>query len=135
MVALGVASGVYLSRESPDLGTAGTAAAAADWLGLPTLVFRAVVQPFERLATSAASLDTRAVDGGIRATVTLMEWAARTSQRFGEAATDGLPEGTARLTSLAGRDLRRLQTGMSHHYYAYLVGGLALIIVFLALGA
>ncbi|MDB2551770.1 proton-conducting transporter membrane subunit [Paracoccus sp. (in: a-proteobacteria)] len=135
VVALGVASGVYLSRESPDLGTAGTAAAAADWLGLPTLVFRAVVQPFERLATSAASLDTRAVDGGIRATVTLMEWAARTSQRFGEAATDGLPEGTARLTSLAGRDLRRLQTGMSHHYYAYLVGGLALIIVFLALGA
>jgi hypothetical protein len=57
------------------------------------------------------------------------------SDRFGEAVSDGIPEGTARLTGMIGHDLRRLQTGFSHRYYAYIIGGVFVVVAILAAGA
>ncbi len=49
----------------------------------------------------------------------------------GETLSDGLPEGVARITGRSGADARRLQTGLSHHYYAIFAVGTALAILFL----
>ncbi|HSH47195.1 MAG TPA: proton-conducting transporter membrane subunit [Halomonas sp.] len=56
---------------------------------------------------------------------------ARLSDAPGETLTDGLPEGAARLTGRGGAHARRLQTGLSHHYYAIFAVGTALAILFL----
>ena len=86
-------------------------------------------------AALIAELDNRVVDQGIRSTAAFGDWLAYVSDRFGEAMSDGIPEGSARLTGMLGRDLRRLQTGLSHHYYAYIIGGVIAIIALLAAGA
>ena len=59
---------------------------------------------------------------------------ARLSDNLGEILTDGLPEGAARITGRTGADARRLQTGLSHHYYAIFGIGAALAILFLIFG-
>jgi len=160
-VATGNVVGIYLARRQPALGTSGTAAAASDWLGLPTLITVAIVRPVDALARAAAwvddnlidagprvvailgrkgaaliaEMDNRVVDQGIRNTAAFGDWLAYVSDRFGETISDGIPEGSARLTGMLGRDLRRLQTGLSHHYYAYIIGGVIAIIAILAAGA
>jgi hypothetical protein len=160
-VATGVAGGVYLVRHYPALGATGAAAAASDWLGLPTLITVAVVRPVDALARAAAwaddhvidagprgvavlgrrgstfiaAADNQVVDQGIRWTAVFGDWLARVSDRFGEAVSDGIPEGTARLTGMIGHDLRRLQTGFSHRYYAYIIGGVFVVVAILAAGA
>lgn len=161
LLAAGIIGGTYLVRHHPEIGRAGATAAAADWLGLPTLITIGVVRPFDSLAAAAArfddrvidagprgvaalarrlpvmagSADNRAVDGGIRLTAAFAEWLARTGDRFGEAVADGFPEGVSRLVGMAARDMRRLQTGLSHHYYAYAIGGTVAVIAILAVGA
>ena len=56
------------------------------------------------------------------------------TSRFGEWLTDGLVEGLALTVGQSGRDARRLQTGLSHHYYAIAtLGGGAAIILLLSL--
>ncbi len=160
-VAAGIIGGVYLIRRHPALGVSGTAAAASDWLGLPTLITVAIVRPINALARATAwaddtlidagprgvatlgckgaaliaEMDNRVVDHGIRSTAAFGDLLAYVSDRFGEAISDGIPEGSARLTGMLGRDLRRLQTGLSHHYYAYIIGGVIAIIAILAAGA
>lgn len=59
---------------------------------------------------------------------------ARQTSGTGEAASDLVPSGTGRLMGMAGTDLRRLQTGFSHHYYVVLVAGFAAGVAFLILG-
>lgn len=59
---------------------------------------------------------------------------ARLGDRPGEVLADGLPEGTARITGRSGTDARRLQTGLSHHYYAIFAIGAAAAILFLIFG-
>jgi NADH:ubiquinone oxidoreductase subunit 5 (subunit L)/multisubunit Na+/H+ antiporter MnhA subunit len=160
-IAAGIAGGVYLVRQYPALGANGAMAKASDWLGLPILIDIAIVRPVDALARGAAwaddhildagphsvavltrvaasaiaAADNRVVDRGIRATAVFGDWLAQFSDRFGEAVSDGIPEGTARLTGMLGRDLRRLQTGLSHHYYAYIIGGVFAVIAILAAGA
>ena len=160
-VAVGVASGIYVVRHNPALGRTGAAAAASDWLGLPTLITRCVVLPFDALARAAARLDddildagprgvaalarrgsmaiaatdNRVVDKGVRATAAFGDWLARIADRFGEALSDGIPEGTADITGMLGREARRLQSGLSHHYYAYIVCGIFAVVAILAAGA
>ena len=159
LIALGLLAGRYLAQRHPLLGTGGTSAAAAEWLGLPSLIRRSVTQPFVRLARSAAWLDDRVldavpeaaaqgavrlarlassgdgrvVDRGIELTAALSVWTARVADRIGERVSDGFPEGAARLVSMTGRDAGHLQTGLSHHYYALLIGGSALLILILML--
>jgi NADH:ubiquinone oxidoreductase subunit 5 (subunit L)/multisubunit Na+/H+ antiporter MnhA subunit len=155
LIGVGLLAGAFLARRLPTLGTAATPAAVGDWLGLPGLVEAAAVRPFARLAAGAAWLDDsvldalprgvargarglrrglaradgRAVDGGVRATAAFGLWLAAVGNRIGEAIADGLPEGTGRLILLSGGDLRRLQTGLSHHYYALLAGGALVLIL------
>lgn len=161
MLAAGLAAGIYLVRHDPALGHTDAAAAASDWLGLPTLISRGVVQPFDALAQAAARLDddlldagprgvsmlarrgsaaiaaadNRVVDRGVRATAAFGDWLARIGDRFGEALSDGIPEGSARITGMLGHEARRLQSGLSHHYYAYIVGGVVAVVAILAAGA
>jgi NADH:ubiquinone oxidoreductase subunit 5 (subunit L)/multisubunit Na+/H+ antiporter MnhA subunit len=160
-VALGLACGRLLVRRYPTLGERGPAAATADWLGLPALIDRAIVRPCQWLAVALADVDTvvidamprtigrlgRAfarqlaqgdrqwVDAGVRACAAFAEGLATLGGRIGEFVVDGLPEGTARLAGLAGRDARRLQTGLSQHYYALLAGGSALLALILIWGS
>lgn len=126
-VAVGLYVGYLLARQTPALGTVPPAAALAEWLGLPIVVDRLVRQPVMALADTAARLDDRLVDRGVHATAALGEWGARTGSLFGELLVDGLPEGLARLVAAGGDDARRLQTGLSHHYYAMVAVGAALL--------
>ena len=135
LVFIGIAIGVYLVRYRPALGATGSSAAASDWLGLPKLIDIVLIQPADAIARAAARADDRVVDRGIRGTAAFGDWLARLGDRFGEAATDGIPEGTARLTEMFSHDLRRLQTGLSHHYYAYIIGGVFIIFAILVVGA
>jgi hypothetical protein len=38
------------------------------------------------------------------------------------------------LAGIAGADARRLQTGLSHHYYALMAAGLAAMVALLTMG-
>jgi len=134
-LAAGLVAGFYLVHQSPALGRTGASAAASDWLGLPTLIDRGVVQPVDALARAAARADDRLLDAGLNATAAFADALSRLADRFGEAASDGLPEGTANIFGLLGRDSRRLQTGLSHHYYAYIIGGVFVVAAILAAGA
>ncbi|MEQ8346226.1 MAG: proton-conducting transporter membrane subunit [Sneathiellaceae bacterium] len=78
----------------------------------------AVVPAF---AAWLALLDRRAVDGGIAGTAAFADWLAR----LGERLADGLPEGAAAIAGMSGHDARRLQSGMSHHYYTLMAIGAA----------
>ncbi len=60
---------------------------------------------------------------------------AGSASRSGEAASDLIAGGTGRLAGMAGGDLRRLQTGQSHHYYTLLVAGFAAGLAILIMGA
>ena len=62
--------------------------------------------------------------GLVGGTVALGQGAARLSAGTGEWLGDLMPNGTAGLAGMAARDLRRMQTGMSHHYYLILALGL-----------
>ncbi len=115
-----------------------------DWLGLPDLIDAGIVLPFDRLSRLAARLDDTAIDGQragliaagglvggiVRATGGL----SRAAGSGGERMADLLPSGGGRLAGLTGQDLRRLQSGLAHHYYAILVAGAALGILSLILG-
>ncbi|MDN2565522.1 proton-conducting transporter membrane subunit [Aquibium sp. A9E412] len=154
IIALGVFAGWAFARRGAS------APGAADWLGLPALIDRTAGAGVPALARAAARLDDRlfdalprlagragqriaaglaeadgrAVDAGVRGTARLSERLARAGDRFGEAASDGLVTVPAALAGQAGRAARRLQTGMSHHYYALGAAGLAAMILVLVLG-
>lgn len=160
LVGLGLLVGSFLARRYPGLGTDPHSGAAAAWLGLPSLISVVAVRPFERCAgaaawvddrlvdagrravatlgtngaDAAARLDRRAVDGGRRAVAAFGTALAQGSARFGEWAADGLPYGTAQLVGMSGDDLRRLQTGLTHHYYALLAVGVAVMAAILLVG-
>lgn len=72
--------------------------------------------------------------GAVALVVRLAEAAAGGTSHAGERAFDLIPEGTGRLLGMAGGDLRRLQSGLSHHYYVILVAGFALGAMVLILG-
>jgi len=56
-------------------------------------------------------------------------WLADLGGRTGEWLADGLAEGSARLVAVGGVDTRRLQTGLSHHYYALIAVGLVVLFI------
>lgn len=75
--------------------------------------------------------DHRLIDAAVWRTVAITRALARLSDNPGETLADGLPEGAARIIGHSGADARRLQTGLSHHYYAIFVTGVAAAILFL----
>ncbi len=81
-----------------------------------------------------AQADQGALDAAIWRIADATRALARLSDHPGETLTDGLPEGAARITGRSGADARRLQTGLSHHYYAIFTIGALLAILFLIFG-
>jgi NADH-quinone oxidoreductase subunit L len=70
----------------------------------------------------------------VRATAGLVRLLSRVSANIGETMTEGLPALTAQFVSAGGRQAVRLQSGMTHHYYALITGGLVLVIALTLLG-
>lgn len=136
-LALGLLVGVYLARHP-------RAVERRDWLGLANLIDRGVIAPVLAASRQAADIDNHAIDGMVSGARNrgLLGWlvgaatgAATGAARTGEAAMDLIPNGTGRLLGMAGTDLRRTQSGLSHHYYVFLVAGVAIGGVILILGA
>lgn len=140
-VGLGLLAGWTMARRPGD-------APAADWLGLPAMIDTVVRAPFERLAKGAARFDDTAIDGqrdlaagavetgrgAVALVVRGTQGLTRSASRGGEALSDLIPAGSGRVVGATGADLRRLQTGLAHHYYTILVAGCALGIVILIFG-
>lgn len=162
-VVIGLGAAFLLDRRGSllSLGLSPSAQARAqDWLGLPALARRGVVDPVLGLAHTLARLDDRVVDAGVRAAAAaatrlarLFSWwaergvdgvvlgvagatlaAARTSRRADERGVDATVEGIAAGIGVAGRHSRRLQTGLAHHYYVIAAVGVVVAVAAAALG-
>lgn len=160
LLGLGVAAGAYVAHRRPWLGTVGAAERLADWLAIPAAARVVIVRPGFALArglarfddaavdggvrlsanvartfsAALARVDDRVVDGGVRAAAAVARGLAWLGRRVGEGLMDGVPEGVSSIVGLGGRQARRLQTGLAHHYYSLIVAGLAIGIVLLILG-
>ena len=131
-----------------------------DWFGLATLARRLVVDPVLALSQRLAVVDDRVVDAGVRAAARVpiavsgalsgwgersfdgavravsasTLWAATASRRADEQGVDRAVESLAGGAGVAGRQSRRLQGGMSHHYYVIVAVGLVVVVAVAALG-
>ena len=147
-------------RLADVLPAGGSSDVVADWAGLPRLQHRLVVQPTLALAASLARADDRVIDAGVRATgriaVLVSGLASRrldvsidrvvmglasssvalagTSRRTDDLVVDGAVEATGRGFGRAGHESRRLQTGLTHHYFVIGAVGLVAIAAILAAG-
>jgi NADH:ubiquinone oxidoreductase subunit 5 (subunit L)/multisubunit Na+/H+ antiporter MnhA subunit len=65
----------------------------------------------------AARMDNRAIDAAVRRSAKLSNALALLFSRTGEALLNGLPDGAARVTGRFAVQARRLQTGLTPHYY------------------
>lgn len=134
--------------------------AVAGWMGLPVLARRLVVDPVLAVSRGLAAFDDRVVDAGVRAAARVplalsaaLSWwgersfdgavravsgttlrAAVASRLVDERGVDRAVEDLARGAGVAARHSRRLQTGLSHHYYVVVAVGLVALVVAAALG-
>lgn len=142
------------------VGTTGASVAWGDWLGLPTLVRRALVDPTLRTAQVLAAFDDRIVDRAVTtvaaagrgvstATATVVEprvdgvvrgivasgrGLARASTLVAERGVEGVVAAIAWLVDRAAADARRSHTGLVHHQFVVIVVGLGLVAVAAVLG-
>ena len=131
----------------------------AEWWGLPVAARVLVVEPVLGLSRVLARGDDVVIDAGVRGAAAtaafvsrLLAWrgeitidglvravaataflAARGSRSTDERGVDGAVEGVAGGIGLAGRESRKLQTGLSHHYYVVAAAGVAILVGVLAL--
>jgi len=134
--------------------------AAAGWFGIATASRRVVIDPILALSRALAAFDDRVIDAGIRASARIASGLSRLLRRRSELSIDAVvngigrgtlvmatgtrvaddhgvdraAEGTARLLGRAGEGLRKLQTGLSHHYYVIVAIGLVALGAALAMG-
>ena len=130
----------------------------ADWFGIATAARLVVVDPILVLSRALARFDDLVVDAGVRGAAAIASTGSRLLARRGELsidaavhalagltiraaagsrvsderAVDAAVEGIAREVGLAGRQSRRLQTGLAHHYYLIVAGGVAVVVAVLA---
>ena len=88
LVAIGLLAGLSLARRDTA-----TELPAADWLGLPILIGRGIVRPFERLAALAARLDDTVLDAIPRGVARGARRLARGGRWFDTAGADAVPRG------------------------------------------
>ncbi len=131
----------------------------AEWWGLPTVARAAVVEPvvgtsrglawfdrrtldrlvqalagfFRRLSSGLRRVVEPVVDGFVRMVAGGTVASAEVSRRVDDDGVDAAVEGVAEGVGVAGARSRRLQSGMSHHYYTMLVIGTVVAIVVAAL--
>jgi NADH:ubiquinone oxidoreductase subunit 5 (subunit L)/multisubunit Na+/H+ antiporter MnhA subunit len=155
VLALGLYVGRLLAARPDWLAEKPGAAGTADWLGLPTAIRVVVIQPVmglshrlaryddhgvdrlpwlaaalvQKLSVRLAGYGEAAADALPRSVATTGLWLADLGGRTGEWLADGLAEGSARLVAVGGVDTRRLQTGLSHHYYALIAVGLVVLFI------
>ncbi|HWB71979.1 MAG TPA: hypothetical protein VG452_07160, partial [Egibacteraceae bacterium] len=67
--------------------------------------------------------------GGVRAAAASGRALSRACAAAGELRIDGVVERLAGWVGFAGRDSRRLQTGLAHQYYVIVAVGLAVAVV------
>jgi NADH-quinone oxidoreductase subunit L len=134
--------------------------AAADWFGIGDASRRMVVAPTLATSRALAEFDDRVIDAGIRASGRIASGFSRLLRRRSELSIDALvnaigggmllmatgsrvaddhgvdhtAEGLARGLGRAGDLLRRLPTGLSHHYYVVVAVGLVALVAALAVG-
>lgn len=139
---------------------AGAQHRAEDWLGLPTLSRVAIADPVLAIARALAAFDDRVIDAGVRAGAAAAGLASRAFSWWGERGVDGVVwgvagatlatarasrttdervvdgsvEGLAGAVGVAGQRSRKLQSGLSHHYYVIIAGGLVGVFLAAALG-
>jgi NADH:ubiquinone oxidoreductase subunit 5 (subunit L)/multisubunit Na+/H+ antiporter MnhA subunit len=143
--------GVLFSLGVPDrVRTAG-----ADWLRLPLLGRRAVVDPVLALAAGLSRFDDRVVDAGIRTVGRVSDAFSRLLSWWGERGVDGVVrgvawgtfagaggsrlvdergvdaavEGLARGVGVTGAASRRLQTGLAHRNYVIVAVGVVAVVL------
>ena len=135
-------------------GLVGSARKASDWLGVPVAVERVAVRPSLALAAASARFDDRfvdagvhrvgafgrassrvltaadgrVVDAGVRAVAALARWWSRILAEIGERGVDGAVAALVAGIAGAGRDSRRIQTGLTHQYYVIIAAGLVVIL-------
>ena len=155
-VAAGLALVAVHSSDRPGRVGAGESRM-ANWFGIEPLIKLVVVDPFlrlsrwtigvgeagldrpsrsvarglPRLAVSTARFDDRVVDAGPRAVARSAQWTARAATGGAESTVDGAVREVSRSVGVAGRQLRRTQTGRLHQYYAVIVAaGIVLALAF-----
>lgn len=132
---------------------------AADWIGIPGAARVLIVNPVLELSRFLAHVDDRVIDAGVRGTAATASFVSRLFAWRGELTVDGavralaagalLAAGGSRAADdrgvdvavhslakgvgAAGRESRRTQTGLSHHYYLVVAGGLLILVGVLAL--
>ncbi len=131
----------------------------AGWWGLPTAARAVVVEPVVGTSRGLSWFDWRAVDRVVRAVAAFARAlsgalrravepvvdgfvrlvaggtlaSAEVSRTIDDEGVDGAVEGVAEGIGVAGARSRRLQTGMSHHYYTMLVIGTVVAMIVAAL--
>ncbi|MEX1173292.1 MAG: proton-conducting transporter membrane subunit [Chloroflexota bacterium] len=131
--------------------------AVGDWWSLPRATSALVVAPTLRLSVALGRADDRVIDAGVRAAARMAQFVsslmarrvefsidgvvgasaaatmitAAASRRFDDAGVDGAVEATGSGVGLAGHQSRRLQTGLTHHYFVIVAVGLVLIALIL----
>ncbi|MGH9182940.1 MAG: NADH-quinone oxidoreductase subunit L, partial [Acidimicrobiales bacterium] len=106
--------------------TAGLAARFDDRVVDPGI--RGVAALGQATAGLAARFDDRVVDAGIRGVAALGQTTARLLSAVSEGGVDGAVRGLAGLVGAAGRDSRRLQTGLTHQYYVVVAAGVVALV-------
>ncbi len=160
-ITIGTLAAVALARRGSLLAPAGDPGAllARTWLGFIPFVQSAVARWSIGLSVSLARFDARVVDAGVRLVwqltralsravavgdVVTVDGAVRAvaagtlrtadvSRAADERGVDGAVEGTGRAVGRAGRESRRLQSGMSHEYLQLIAAGLGLALLMLAI--
>jgi NADH-quinone oxidoreductase subunit L len=159
LVMAGGVFGFWLTRKPAALETR-TGKLVANWLAIPEIGKWLVVSPVLSCGRTLARADDHIIDRAFMAAAagiqwlagsgtrlsetvfdripgeiaTAVQWLARLGTRLGEQVFDQLPSGLASSTGKAGTLTRKLQTGMSHQYYAFVAVGVASLIVILILG-
>jgi len=132
----------------------------AEWLALPQATKVVVVDPVLGLARFLARVDDRVVDAGVRATARvaaalsgLLSWwgergvdgivhglaggtlvLSRFSGIADERGVDAAVEGVADGVGMAGRQSRRLQSGLTHQYFVIVAVGVVVVVAVAVLG-
>lgn len=142
-------------------GAAGPVAeAATEWFGLGAASRRGIAIPTLAASRFLAAFDDRVIDAGIRASAGIADGFSRLLRRRSELTLDALVAGVGAATLLSatgtrvaddhgidrateaiarglgrsGELLRRMQTGLTHHYYVIVAVGLVALAAAMAMG-
>lgn len=162
-IAVGAGAAVLLGHRSQlaqGLLSAPLADAGRSWFGLASVARRGLVSPVLALSSGLARFDDRVVDAGVRLAARIATGLGALLRRRSELSLDAVVDGIGGATLVmaarsravddrgvdraaeevaaafgdGGRLLRRLQTGLTHHYYVIVAAGLLAVGAALALG-